>query len=222
MLRLLRQHHAGKAPFLAPGSALSWVLGGLIALVLSLVSVETKAAGAEAGRYLAEHLAFELAGVGSWRASWADNRNPGFQIAGGGAEMNLGMEFDNGLGFLIGTRALFQSHLGADQDLDGTYAEVLGQALGQLRITDWVRVGLGANAGRLWRCCSADVMSSATSSLLFGGFLRVGVDFLPLSGLPRALTLWLRVGVDGHLTEDPSSLLPTVSMNMALGLGMRL
>lgn len=176
----------------------------------------------EAKRFLADHLTMEIAGVGSWRSSWADERNPGFHVAGGGAELNFGLELDNGLGVLIGGRALFGRHIGEDEQLSGLFVEASGQAIVQLRVSDWVRVGLGATGGRLWRCCGPDIESPPTSELLFGGFLRVGVDYLPRTSLPRALSIWLRLGVDGSRPDDPMSLLPGVSMNMAVGMGMRL
>lgn len=193
----------------------------LLALLLGVLMPGRPAQAVEAGRYVAEHLSFEVAGVGGWRGSWADERSPGFHITGGGGELNIGLEFDNGLGFLIGGRALFETHLGSDSQLAGLYADVVGQVIGILRISDWVRVGLGANVGRLWPCCSLDA-TPTKAALLAGGFLRVGVDFLPRTSLPRALSLWLRLGVDGHRPDDAMSLLPQVSMNLTVGIGMRL
>ena len=186
------------------------------------LSFSTSAHAAEPKRFLADHLTLEVAAIGSWRSSWAEERNPGFHLGGGGGEINLGLELDNGLGILIGGRTLWSKHLSDDEQLRGTFAEAVGQAIVQLRVSDWVRMGLGATAGRLWRCCGADVESPLTGALLFGGFLRVGVDFLPRTSLPRALGLWLRLGIDGHRAEDAMSLLPSVSMNLAVGVGIRL
>ena len=180
------------------------------------------ASAEETRGFLRDHLTLEAAAVGGWRSSWAEENNPGFHVAGGGGEINIGLELDNGFGVLIGTRALFGKHLGNEDQLSGAYTDVVGQAIALLRVSDWVRIGLGADAGRLWRCCGADVETANTSSLLFGGFLRVGVDFLPRTSLPRALSLWLRLGVDGHRADDVMTLLPTVSMNMAVGVGLRL
>jgi hypothetical protein len=176
----------------------------------------------EAKRFLADHLTLELAAVGSWRSSWAEERNPGFHVGGGGAELNFGLELDNGFGVLIGGRALFGRHIGQDEQLSGLFTEASGQAIAQLRVSDWVRVGLGATGGRLWRCCGPEVESPPTSELLFGGFLRVSVDYLPRTSLPRALSIWLRLGIDGSRPDDALSLLPAVSMNMAVGMGIRL
>ena len=63
--------------------------------------------------WLADHIAFDIAGITGWRAAWADERNPGYQILGGGGEVNLGLEFARGLGVLVGGRALFGPTLGA-------------------------------------------------------------------------------------------------------------
>jgi len=222
-----RLHVRAPGPWLCRGKFLPTAASTARALALVLcalfMGLSAKAAqAAEPGRFLAEHLSVELAAVGGWRVSWADERNPGFHIGGGGGEVNIGLELENGLGFLIGGRVLFERHLTQETPQSGTYADMLGQVLAQLRFSDWVRVGLGATAGRLWRCCGAEVESSATSALLFGGFLRVGVDFLPRASLPRALSLWLRMEVDGHKPEDAMSLLPAVSLNLAVGIGLRL
>jgi len=178
-------------------------------------------AAASAARYVGDHLAFDIAGVGTWRAAWADDRNPGFHLAGGGGEINLGLEFESGLGFLVGGRALFLSHVGQDESLGGLYIDASGHAMAQLRLTDWVRVGLGASAGRLWRCCG-ESESADLSATLLGGFLRLGIDILPRNALPRALGLWMRFGVDGALGTEASSRMPLSSMSIALGLGLRL
>lgn len=180
------------------------------------------ALGAEPKRFFADHLTLELAAVGSFRASWAEERNPGFHVGGGGGELNFGLELDNGFSVLVGGRALFGQHIGKDEQLSGLFTEGVGQAMAQLRVSDWVRVGLGFNAGRLWRCCGPEIEQPQTATLLFGGFLRVGVDFLPRTSLPRALSLWLRLGIDGSKPEDTLSLLPSVSMNVAVGMGIRL
>lgn len=191
-----------------------------IALCLGLAG-PSPAAAAGAGRFIADHLAFDIAGVGSWRAAWTDDRNPGFHLAGGGPEINVGLEFDNGFGFLLGGRALFLSHVGDDQSLTGMYIDASGHAMAQVRVTDWIRIGLGASGGRLWRCCS-EAEDANLSALLFGGFLRLGIDILPRNALPRALGLWMRVGIDGTAAAPPTTRLPQSSMNIALGLGMRL
>lgn len=191
-------------------------------VLVGILCSAAPAAAVEPRRFFAEHLTLELAAVGSWRSSWAEERNPGFHIGGGGGEINFGLELDNRLGFLIGGRALFGKQLSRDGELSGTYADVVGQAIVQLGVSDVVRLGLGATAGRLWRCCGEGVETPSTSTLIFGGFLRVGVDFLPRTSLPRGISLWFRLGIDGHRLEDVMSLLPGVSMNMAVGVGMRL
>jgi hypothetical protein len=194
----------------------AWLCGLWLLLVAS-----TALAAPPPPSWLADHIAFDIAGVTGWRAAWADERNPGFQILGGGGEVNLGLEFDSGLGVLVGSRVLFGSTLGAvGEEL---YADASGQLIGQLRVADWVRLGLGVSVGRLWRCCSSDLDMPQTSTLVAGGFARVGFDWLSRSAtLVRALSFWLRLGVDGHPNNGSDSLLPTSSMNLTLSLGFRL
>lgn len=186
----------------------------------SVVAVAANAAES-AARYIGDRLAFDVSGTAAWRAAWTDDRNPGFHLAGGGGEINLGLEFDSGLGFLIGGRALFLSHVGRDESLSGLYIDASGHAMGQLRVTDWVRLGLGASAGRLWRCCG-ESESPDLSAILVGGFLRLGFDILPRNALPRALGLWMRFGIDGAVGRSAMTRLPDSSLNIALGLGLRL
>lgn len=194
----------------------------IFALTLCLgLAMPGHANAAGAGRFIADHLAFDIAGAASWRAAWTDDRNPGFHLAGGGPELNVGLEFDNGIGFLIGGRALFLSHVGGDVSMTGLYIDASGHLMGQIRVTDWIRIGLGASGGRLWRCCN-DAEDADLSALLFGGFLRLGIDVLPRNALPRALGLWMRVGIDGTAGAPLTTRLPQSSMNIAVGLGLRL
>lgn len=196
-------------------------LGGWAVAILLLLASAPALAAPPASSWLADHIAFDIAGVTGWRAAWADERNPGFQILGGGGEVNLGLEFDSGLGVLVGSRVLFGSTLGAVGD--ELYADASGQLIGQLRVADWVRLGLGVSVGRLWRCCSSDLDLPQTSTLVAGGFARVGFDWLSRSTtLVRALSFWLRLGVDGHPNNGSDSLLPTTSMNLTISLGFRL
>jgi hypothetical protein len=171
--------------------------------------------------WLADHIAFDISAITGWRAAWADERNPGFQILGGGGEVNLGLEFDSGIGFLVGGRALFGPTVGIGGG--ELYADVTGHLMAQLRVADWVRVGLGASVGRLWNCCDSSLDLPQTSTILAGGFARVGFDWLsPNANLVRALTFWLRLGIDGHPYTGSDSLLPSTSMNLTVSLGLRL
>lgn len=202
------------------------VLRALAAVAVCLAlwtpsKVDAAGVASSAARYLGDHLAFDVSAVGTWRAAWTDDRNPGFHLAAGGGEINIGLEFESGLGFLVGGRALFLSHVGRDENLFGLYIDATGHAMAQLRLTDWVRVGAGASAGRLWRCCG-EAESADLSAILVGGFLRLGIDILPRNALPRALGLWMRFGVDGSAGTPPTSRLPQSSMSLALGLGLRL
>lgn len=189
-------------------------------LLLAQLGDEGSAAAKQDGLWLAEHLALDASGVATWRVAWAEEKNPGFHFLGGGGEFNIGLEFDSGFGFLLGTRAVFGKNLGTSGGL--LFADVTGQAIGHFRLNDWVRVGLGASVGRFFECCGSEPRED-TSSLLAGGFLRIGMDYLPRdSGLVRGLSLWLRIGVDGHPGSPVDSRLPATSMNIALSTGFRL
>jgi hypothetical protein len=179
-----------------------------------------RAASAAPAAWLADHIAFDISAIGGWRAAWADDRNPGYQILAGGGEVNLGLEFDNGFGFLLGGRVLFGPTVGPEGS--NLYADATGQLMAQLRVAD-VRIALGASVGRLFRCCTSDVDTPQTSSVLAGGFVRLGFDWLSRNAtLPRALGFWLRIGIDGHPDTGSDSLLPNTSMNLMIGWGLRL
>lgn len=191
---------------------------GAVAMVLALSS--TRAQAAEQRNWLADHIAFDIAALTGWRAAWADERNPGFQILGGGGEVNLGLEFDSGFGFLLGGRTVFGPVVSPGGG--ALYADTTGQVMAQLRVADWVRLALGASAGRLWRCCDSELDTPQTSTILAGGFARVGFDWLSRSTNLRALSFWLRLGIDGHPNTGSDSLLPTTSLNLSVSLGFRL
>lgn len=197
---------------------------GLVCVGLVGASPRTAEAG-PAANWLAEHRQIEVAGNAGWRASWADERNPGFQFYGGGPELNVGLEFDNGFGFLIGGRAMFGGANSDSPSLRPVLSEAGGQVMAQLRVSDWVRVGLGASAGRFFRCCDAAGSEPvpAAEALLFGGFARVGIDFYPRSApVLRALSIWMRIQIDGHRAAVEETLHPDVSLNLGIGLGLRL
>ena len=195
-------------------------LAAVLSVGLGLVAGERPAAAKQDGQWLAEHLAFDVAGAAGWRVAWAEARNPGFHFIGGGGEVNLGLEFDSGFGFVLGTRALFGRNLGPSGGL--LFADLTGQVIGQFRLNDWMRIGLGASAGRFFECCSSEVTPDRVS-VLAGGFLRIGMDYLPrATGLPRGFSLWLRIGVDGHPGSTVDSRLPATSMNIGLSSGIRL
>lgn len=179
-----------------------------------------RVAAAAPSRWLAEHILFDVSALAGWRASWADDRNPGYQILGGGGEVNLGLEFDSGFGFLVGGRTWFGPSVG--QAGGNLYADATGHLMAQLRIAD-VRVALGASVGRLWQCCGSEMDLPQRSSILAGGFARVGFDWLSRNApLARALGFWLRLGIDSHPRTGADSLLPTTSMNLTISWGLRL
>ena len=194
------------------------ICGLLVALGLWLLP--TQASAGPKSRWFLEHLALDVAGVTAWRVAWADERNPGFNMIGGGAELHFGLEFDSGVGFLLGTRAVFGPNRSV---LEGQpYGDVTGDALLLFRLTDWVRIAAGASGGKLWLCCGNQPTTSQTDAAILGGLLRIGIDFYPRqSNVLKALSLWLRIDIDGH-PGSSESLLPSTSMSMSGSFGFRL
>ncbi|MBL8632246.1 MAG: hypothetical protein JNM40_03415 [Myxococcales bacterium] len=198
------------------------MLRGLWGLMLALAIwlLPAQASAGPRSRWFLEHLALDVAGVTAWRVAWADERNPGFNMIGGGAELHFGLEFDSGVGFLLGTRALFGP---SSSVVEGQpFGDVTGQALLLFRVTDWVRVAAGASGGRLWACCGSDAVDPRASAAILGGLLRIGVDFYPRqSNALKAISLWLRIDIDGHPGQS-ESLLPSTSLSMAGSFGIRI
>ncbi len=189
----------------------------LAVLLLLLVSPRRAEAG-PGSRWFLDHLALDVAAVTSWRVAWADERNPGFNMLGGGGELHFGLEFDSGIGFLLGTRAVFGPNRSVVEGQP--YGDVTGDALLLFRVTDWVRVAAGAAGGRLWLCCG-DSSSGQTDAAIIGGLLRIGIDIYPRqSNILKALSLWLRIDIDGH-PGSTESLLPSTSMSMSGSFGFR-
>jgi len=61
-----------------------------------------------------------------------------------------------------------------------------------------------------------------TDAVILGGLLRIGIDFYPRqSNVLKALSLWLRIDIDGH-PGSSESLLPTTSLSMSGSFGFRL
>jgi hypothetical protein len=207
-------------------------LGIGLCLGLALGPRPAAAAAPETGaaRWLLDHLAVDSAGIVGWRAGWVDAQHDGFLAIGGGGEVNLGLEFGGGYAVLAGGRAFTGVSSGADAGA-GTlsYLEASGHIGAQVRIADWVRLGAGGSVGRIWRGASPGAGGGPGEgfqdgvSLLAGGFLRCGVDWLPRQNatLLRALSLWLRLDLTGHPRDDGQTL-PRSSMALGLGLGLRL
>lgn len=189
-------------------------------VVAGLFCAPSKALGNPAGAWFLDHLALDVAAVTAWRVAWTDDRNPGFNMLGGGGELHLGMEFDSGFGFLLGTRAVFgpkRSTLGGD-----THADVAGHALLLFRVTDWVRISAGPTAGRLWQVDTRSDAAAYADAPSIGGLLRFGIDVYPRqSNVLKAIAFWLRIQFDGHPGKSESTL-PSTSLSMSGSLGIRL
>ncbi len=210
--------------------ARGWVRVRVIAALLVLLALAVPArAEPLQRRWILDHLSADAAVVAGWRSAWTNGQHSGFSLLGGGGEVNLGLEFPGGYAVLAGARVLAGASSApggamapaATQPTDLSFLEATGQIGGQIGITDWVRIELGASAGRLWRCCTPG-LSNDNLSLVAGGFLRFGVDWWPREGLLfHGLSLWLRLDVDGH-PHDQTGTLPSLSMSLALSLGIRL
>ncbi|HMU39707.1 MAG TPA: hypothetical protein PKE31_11925 [Pseudomonadota bacterium] len=194
-----------------------WVLA--VALWVC-VGAEKTARGNPVQSWFVDHMALDLAAVTSWRVAWADERNPGFNMVAAGGELHVGLEFDNGVGFLMGTRAVFGPKTGL---ADGpTHADVSGNLLLLFRVTDWVRLSAGPTAGRLWQWNPSESDGSQPSAASIGGLLRLGLDFYPRqANVLKALTLWVRVEIDKH-TGASDSALPSTSLAVSGSFGFRL
>ena len=120
------------------------------AVVLCALSAAPRTAlGATPPNWLRDHISADAAVVVGWRSAWINGPHSGFNLLGGGGEINLGLEFSGGYAVLAGARVL--SGAGSSpsgQGLNGadrlTFLEATGQIGGQLGLTDWVRVELGA------------------------------------------------------------------------------
>ncbi len=187
--------------------------------------------------WLGQHLSVEAAAVGGWRAGWEDSQHGGFQALLGGTEVNAGLEFASGfVGVIAGARALGGRTVetaalppgGAPAPAPQTCVEATGHLGVQLRVFEGIRVLAGASVGRLWLWDDARAPDPGSPALLAGGFLRLGVDWLTREGgLVRALSMWLRIDMDGHVlqsvpppAQQPN--LPTSSLSLAAGFGLRL
>lgn len=201
------------------------LLGLGLGLGLPWPRVAAAAPEGRAARWLIDHLVVESAGILGWRAGWVGPQHTGFQAIGGGGEVNLGLEFGGGYAVIAGGRAFAgRSSSDAGEESSEPYLEASGHLGAQVRIADWVRLGAGASLGRIWRGPAGGAAQDAQGlSLLAGGFLRCGVDWLPRQNatLLRALSLWLRLDLTGH-PLDESGALPRSSMALSLGLGLRL
>ncbi|HMY57388.1 MAG TPA: hypothetical protein PK472_04000, partial [Pseudomonadota bacterium] len=62
---------------------------GALLLGLVLTAVPVRAETGPGSRWFLEHMALDVAAVTAWRVAWADERNPGFNMLGGGGELHF-------------------------------------------------------------------------------------------------------------------------------------
>ncbi|MCS6912395.1 MAG: hypothetical protein RMK29_07820 [Myxococcales bacterium] len=195
---------------------------------LLLVLLPWPAHAAPPSRWVLDHLLVDVGAQVGWRAGWVDPQHDGFSALGAGGEVNMGLEFGGGYGVVAGARAMYGTSSGQDAGVSSLpYLEASAQLGGQLRLSDLVRIGAGVSMGRIWRGtppgpAGPEPVPPAGVSLLAGGFLRCGVDWLPRSTatLLRALSLWLRLDLSGHPPDRGA--LPRSTMALSLSLGLRL
>jgi hypothetical protein len=182
----------------------------LVACALLLISAR---AAADSGRFLRERFTLEwMAAAGGWRVSLgSDLRAPGAEALGGGTEVVLALDVYGPIGIAVDGR--FLGGLAKDPVTDGYqqrfFEGLAGLAL-QLHITEQVRLRGGAAAGQL--------QSGDGTAVLVGGWLAVSIDLFAIGGR-LSFALSLRLDADAVLDAPPD--LPTSSLALALGLGIR-
>jgi hypothetical protein len=192
-------------------------------LVLVLLGPVGRVAAAPA-QWIQDHLVVDASVVAGWRSGWQDVERSGFQALLGGGELNVGLGFSGGLyGVLAGVRVLAGSSPSADLGYPSLlYLETTGQLGAQVRVAEWVRLQGGISLGQAWRGLGEEADPARGVLLVCGGFLRMGVDWWPRDAqFLRALSLWLRLDLDGHPAAAAASF-PSTTVALALGLGIRL
>jgi hypothetical protein len=171
--------------------------------LLFLVAVGGAASAAERGHWMRDHFTGEwLVGTGAWRTSiGVDTHAPGFDVFGGGGELDLGLEVGSGLGIVASGRVL----------TDGTYLEWLGGLGLQMHVSDRVRLRASPAAGQ--------AIVKGDKAVLVGGFVTGSVDLYPFGSGRVASTIALRFDVDGVVGGGKE--LPDSSIALSLGVGLR-
>jgi hypothetical protein len=176
------------------------------AIALLVIGLCGEASADRGANWLKDRGSIEwMLGIGGWRTSLGnDARSPGFEALAGGGELLVGLDVVAGVGVFAMGRVLYAG---------GTtyYLEGLGGTGLQLRITELVRLRLGAAAGQ--------ANLGADRAILVGGFVAGSFDLVNLGAGRLALALSVRLDVDGHVNAGGA--LPGQSLALALGLGLR-
>lgn len=150
-------------------------------------------------------------GYAGWRTGiLPDGVNPGFSVLGGGSELILGVDVVPGVGIIADGRVLAGPRLG------GVYVEGTAGIGAQLRVSDAVRLRVGADAGqaRLTRKGQPN-----DYVVIIGGFFAASVDLVHLGRGRAAVEAMLRIDADGH--ADVGVTFPRQSLSISTGLGFR-
>jgi len=182
-----------------------------LAIVALFLALAGNARAAEQRLTFLDRASLELLGVAGWRSGiLPDGVNPGFSVLGGGAELILGIDIVPGVGIIADGRVL------AGSRLSGVYVEGTAGIGAQLRVSDAVRLRLGADAGqaRLTRKAQAN-----DYAVIIGGFFAASVDLVHLGRGRAAVEAMLRIDVDGH--AEVGTTFPRQSLSISTGLGFR-
>lgn len=209
-----------------PAAVFAWSTWAAFAVFAFVALAPVGRAAAAPAQWIQDHLVLDASLVAGWRSGWQDVERSGFQALVGGGELNVGLGFSGGFyGILAGARVLAGTSPSADLGYPSLpYLEATGQLGAQVRVAEWVRLQGGVSLGRAWRGLGEEGPSPAGDALLLvcGGFLRMGVDWWPRDAqFLRALSLWLRLDLDGHPAASVASF-PSTTLALALGLGIRL
>jgi hypothetical protein len=182
-----------------------WLAGALL-----LISVR---AAADSGRFLRERFTFEwIAAAGGWRtALGSDLRAPGAEALGGGTEVMFALDFYGPLGVAFDGRFLGGLAKPASSDAyEQRFFEGLGGVGLQLHVSETVRLRAGAAAGQL--------ITGDLTGVLVGGWLAASIDLFAIGG---RLSMALSVRLDADAVLDAPVELPSSSLALAAGLGIR-
>ena len=140
-----------------------------------------------------------------WRTSLdALDRAPGFQAAGAGGQIFVGLSW-GGVGPVLGGRA----RAGAVKDQ--LFIEAAGDFGIQVQLGDRVRLRLGAEGGANY--------VAAESAWYVGGFLDGTFDVVQFGGGRVAVIFALRMDIDHYLTTSVT--FPQLSTELGAGFGVR-
>jgi hypothetical protein len=183
----------------------------IAALVLASLRASPARAADQRATFLERASLEWVLGFASWRSSILPNDvAPGFSVLGGGSELLLGIDLVAGVGLVADGRIF------AGPRMSGVYVEGLAGVGPQLRVSDSVRLRVGAAGGQ----ARLDRKGMATHySPLVGGFFAASVDLVHLGRGRVAAVAMLRIDVDAQPGAEVG--FPHESLSISTGLGFR-